>query len=134
MLHEDDDPLSSSIFNSTLQSSFMDSRSTTMQSSLFGTAAASHYEDVHDPWGGGGFDTTNGATTTTSDISRSWTTPNLNVSPGHTNGHMDGHPSPNAAMVLGKKKKLVLGRLSSTDLSLTYSRCAFTRTVCHFVC
>ncbi|SAM06485.1 hypothetical protein [Absidia glauca] len=100
MLHEDDDPLSSSIFNSTLQSSFMDSRSTTMQSSLFGTATTSHYEDVHDPWGGGGFDTTHGATTTTSDISRSWTTPNLNGSSGHTNGHMDGHPSPNAAMVL----------------------------------
>ncbi|KAI8335140.1 hypothetical protein BC941DRAFT_431363 [Chlamydoabsidia padenii] len=94
MLHEDDDPLSSSIFNSTLQSSFMDSRSTTMQSSLFGTT--SHYEDVNDPWGG--FDNTSHTT----DLGRSWTTPNL--ASGHTNGHMNGHPTtsstPNAATVL----------------------------------
>ncbi|KAI8097010.1 uncharacterized protein BX664DRAFT_325392 [Halteromyces radiatus] len=100
MLHEEDDPLSSSIFGSTLQSSFMDGRS--MQTPVF---SSSHYDDVNDPWGNtSAFDSSH------NEIGRSFTTPNIQAlsstttGGSRTNGHMESNSfnngTPTAAMVL----------------------------------
>lgn len=91
MLQEDDDPLSNSILNSTIQSSFLDSRS--MQPSLF----SSHYDDVNNPWG----NPTPFPSTMQQDMDRSYISPNTtnaqnltsssSILNNHTNGHIDSN-------------------------------------------
>lgn len=103
MLHEDDDPLSNSLFDNA-STSFLGN---TMNSSMLN----SHYEE--DPWGSGFASTAH-----TSDVSRSFTAPNFATSPPVNTTSDVGDESPltkekveyNPSNVLSKYHKINLLR------------------------